>query len=66
MTKPKNYRRKHSKLASTDCPHCGLIGGAKRRTICDDCLCEHGRLEMLCEKCRQKKQLVIEQRGIAA
>ena len=55
MTKPKNYRRKQSKLASTDCPHCGLIGVAKRRTVCDDCLCEHGRLKMLCEKCRQKK-----------
>jgi hypothetical protein len=31
------------------CKHCGRSGAL--RTICNDCLCRHGRLEMLCEVC---------------
>jgi len=29
------------------CKHCGMA--SPRRTICDDCVCECGRLKMLCE-----------------
>lgn len=34
------------------CNHCGK---RSRGTICTECLCGHGRLKMLCDKCNHEK-----------